>query len=64
MREREKEDGQAYVASCTAWLPGALGKKNGLSGRQNNKLASFLTWYIACSIGGAPLTSAPGSGFR
>jgi hypothetical protein len=30
-----------------------LGKKKGLSGRQKRSDASFITWYIELSIGGA-----------
>ena len=43
------------MASCTALVPSDLGRKNGLSGRQNNKEASFMTWKIEFSMGGALL---------
>ena len=46
-------DEQAYVASWTAWQLGDLARKKGLFGRQKRREASFITWTIECSIGGA-----------
>jgi hypothetical protein len=38
-----------------------LGKKKGLSGRQYKREASFITWKMELSIGGA---TEPGNGFK